>query len=264
MYLSKPCKQSQQRLGTFPPRTSHGIRDVPDVARQTTDNHHRKIQHLLLNPVDVLAIQEPLTQPGDFRLSPYMIYSSAPLLANGRSRALLLVKAGLLRNRVDLSAFSSHSAEYVAATIRVHGVEFTVVSVRLGRKKLERQPVNDPADFYFAELQRTQYHMRGSVLEDVTTSLGLEGLNDGSETFVRQGVHGSVLYLTFTPRDIAASWTVIYLNLCAARWRAQRKARRTNIAGDWQPHRKIDAKFRRHTTRMEPAMRLFWIPRKPH
>ncbi|KAG0429100.1 hypothetical protein HPB47_023964 [Ixodes persulcatus] len=43
MYLSKPCKQPQQRLGTLPPRTSHGIRDVPDVARQITDNHPRKI-----------------------------------------------------------------------------------------------------------------------------------------------------------------------------------------------------------------------------
>lgn len=43
MYLSKPCKKTQQQLGTLPPRTSHGIRDVPDVARQTTDNHHRKI-----------------------------------------------------------------------------------------------------------------------------------------------------------------------------------------------------------------------------
>ncbi|KAM7294372.1 hypothetical protein ISCGN_023878 [Ixodes scapularis] len=43
IYLSKPCKQTQQRLGTLPPRTSLGIRDVPDVARQTTDNHHRNI-----------------------------------------------------------------------------------------------------------------------------------------------------------------------------------------------------------------------------
>ncbi|KAG0433831.1 hypothetical protein HPB47_019553 [Ixodes persulcatus] len=249
IYPSKPCKHPQQRLETLPPRTSHGIRDVPDVARQTTDNHHRKIllkrrQHLLLNPVDVLAIQEPLTRPGDFRLSPYVIYSSAPALANGRSRALLLVKAGLLLSHVD------------------------------------------PSTFILRGLERTQYHMgdnritpRGSALEDVTTSLGLEALNDGSETFVRQGVHGSVLDLTFAPRDIAASWSVMadtwgsdhvpimvvsphtrtrkpapdleYLNLRAARRRAQRKARRTNIAADWQHHRKIDAKFRRHTTRLQ-------------
>ncbi|KAG0416270.1 hypothetical protein HPB47_006562 [Ixodes persulcatus] len=202
MYLSKLCKQSQQRLGTLPPRTSHGIRDVPDVARQITDNHHRKIllkrrQHLLLNPVDVLAIQEPLTQPGDSRLSPYVIYDSAPALANGRSRALLLVNAGLLHNHVDLSATT------------------------------------------WGDNRTTP---RGSTLEDVTTSLGLEALNDGPETFVRQGVHGSVLDLTFAPRDIAASWTLIadtwgsdhYLNLRAARRRAQRKARRTNIAADLQ------------------------------
>ncbi|KAG0442306.1 hypothetical protein HPB47_015737 [Ixodes persulcatus] len=316
MYLSKPCKQSQQRLGTLPPRTSHGIRDVPDVARQTTDNYHRKIllkrrQHHFLNPVDVLAIQEPLTQPGDFRL-----------------RALLLVNAGLLHNQVDLSAFSSHSAEYVAATIHVREVEFTVVSVYVAPgstavwdarilRDIARQC---PSRLLFCgdfNAHNTTWGdnrttPRGSALEDVTTTLGLEALNDGSETFVRQGVHGSVLDLTFAPRNIAASWTVIadttkkykkydvthwdlfrqhlskalehgpmndlgraitnalslstrtvslpiqrpapdleYLNLRAARRRAQRKAHRTNTAADWQHHRKIDAKFRRHTTRLQ-------------
>lgn len=301
-------------------------------------------QHLFLNPVDVLAIQEPLTQPGDFRLSPYVIYSSAPALANGRSRALLLVKAGLSHNHVDLSAFSSHSAEYVAATIRVRGVEFTVVSVYVAPgstadwdarilRDIARQC---PGRLLFCgdfNAHNTTWGdnrttPRGSALEEVTTSLGLEALNDGSETFVRQGVHGSVLDLTFAPRDIAASWTVMadtwgsdhvpimvvsphtrtrkykkyevthwdlfrqhlskalehgpmndlgtaitnalslstrtvnlpiqrpapdleYLNLRAARRRAQRKARRTNIAADWQHHRKIDAKFRRHTTRLQ-------------
>lgn len=62
-------------------------------------------QHLLLNHVDVLAIQQLLTQPGDFRLSPYVIYNSATALANGRSRARLLVNAELLHNHVDLYAF---------------------------------------------------------------------------------------------------------------------------------------------------------------
>ncbi|KAG0444799.1 hypothetical protein HPB47_013367 [Ixodes persulcatus] len=247
MYLSKPCKQSQQRLGTLPPRTSHGIRDVPDVARQTTDNYHRKIllkrrQHHFLNPVDVLAIQEPLTQPGDFRLS-------------------LTIRN--LQQCAGASKWTkpSATAEYVAATIHVREVEFTVVSVYVAPgstavwdarilRDIARQC---PSRLLFCgdfNAHNTTWGdnrttPRGSALEDVTTTLGLEALNDGSETFVRQGVHGSVLDLTFAPRNIAASWTVI------ADTRAQRKAHRTNTAADWQHHRKIDAKFRRHTTRLQ-------------
>lgn len=41
-----------------------------------------------------------------------------------------------------------------------------------------------------------------------------------------------------------------YLNLRAARRRAQRKARRTKDSNHWSIHHKIDAKFRRHTIRL--------------
>ncbi|KAG0410530.1 hypothetical protein HPB47_012336 [Ixodes persulcatus] len=116
-------------------------------------------QHLLLNPVDVLAIQEQLTQPGDFRLSPYVIYSSAPALANGRSRALLLVKAGLLHSHVDLSAFSSHSAEYVAATIHVRGAEFTVVSVAPGPDGVTYQALRNIDECHYPNLLEALNHV---------------------------------------------------------------------------------------------------------
>lgn len=48
---------------------------------------------------------------------------------------------------------------------------------------------------------------------------------------------------------------LMYLNLRAARRRAQRRARKTDDLDDWNEHRKIDAKFRRYTKRLQ---RLQW------
>ncbi|KAG0426764.1 hypothetical protein HPB47_026137 [Ixodes persulcatus] len=184
-----------------------------------------------------------------------------------------------------------------------------------------QEPMTRPGDF-----RRTT--ARGRSLECVTSSLHLEALNDGTETYVRRGVNDSVLDLSFAPPDVAANWTpqpdswgsdhipinivspnanepkyrrcrvtnwdmyrrhldsalaagplkdpiiaianalslstrtikvplwrpapdLVYLNLRAARRRAQRKARRTKDPKDWNTHHKIDAKFRRHTLRLQ-------------
>ncbi|KAG0425027.1 hypothetical protein HPB47_027784, partial [Ixodes persulcatus] len=74
-------------------------------------------QHLIHSPADVLAIQEPMTRPGDFRFFPYVIHHSTPARNGGRSRAALLVTAGLAHNPVDLSSFTTEKAEFAAATI---------------------------------------------------------------------------------------------------------------------------------------------------
>ncbi|KAG0415563.1 hypothetical protein HPB47_007264 [Ixodes persulcatus] len=105
-------------------------------------------QHLIHSPADVLAIQEPMTRPGDFRFFPYVIHHTAGPLKN---------PIIAIANALSLST----------RTIKV--------------------PLWRPAP------------------------------------------------------------DLVYLNLRAARRRAQRKARRTKDPKDWNTHHKIDAKFRRHT-----------------
>ncbi|KAG0414008.1 hypothetical protein HPB47_008833 [Ixodes persulcatus] len=301
-------------------------------------------QHLIHSPADVLAIQEPMTRPGEFRFSPYVIHHSTPARKGGRSRAALLVTAGLAHNPVDLSSFTTEKAEFAAATIEVRGELFTIISayVAPGRDNswdagdLNKIALKCPGhlmlcgDFnaHNSAWDDRRTTARGRSLECVTSSLHLEALNDGTETYVRRGVNDSVLDLSFAPPDAAANWTpqpdswgsdhipinivspnaskpkyrrcrvtnwdmyrrhldsalaagplkdpiiaianalslstrtikvplwrpapdLVYLNLRAARRRAQRKARRTKDPKDWNTHHKIDAKFRRHTLRLQ-------------
>lgn len=305
--------------------------------------------YLLSSRIDILAIQEPNTDPANCRLSPYVAYYSSTKRKDNKPRSVLFVRAGLPQSPVDLSAVSNNSAEYTAVSIRYKNVDFTVVSVYV--------PPSckwDVGELYEVK-RRSSGHLilcgdfnahnkiwgdrkntrRGSDLDSVTSSLHLEALNDGTETFVRHGVRRSVLDLTFLSPDIPADWNVqadswgsdhvpimitsklakttanqtyrevrvtnwdafrlhmdfamsgsttgdtsamiaraiqlstktirvpytrpvpdlMYLNLRAARRRAQRRARKTDDPADWTLHRKIDAKFRRYTKRLQ---RLQW------
>ncbi|KAG0443963.1 hypothetical protein HPB47_014335 [Ixodes persulcatus] len=109
-------------------------------------------QQLIHSPADVLAIQEPMTRPGDFRFFPYVIHHTA----------------GPLKD--PITAIAS-ALSLSTRTIKV--------------------PLRRPAP------------------------------------------------------------DLVYLNLRAARRRAQRKARRTKDPKDWNTHHKIDAKFRRHTLNLQ-------------
>lgn len=330
----------------------HGRRNThltcPSILQWNARGLRRRLpdlrQHLIHSPADVLAIQEPMTRPGDFRFSPYVIHHSTPARKGGRSRAALLVTAGLAHNPVDLSSFTTEKAEFAAATIEVRGELFTIISayVAPGRANswdagdLNKIALKCPGhlmlcgDFnaHNSAWGDRRTTARGRSLECVTSSLHLEALNDGTETYVRRGVNDSVLDLSFAPPDVAANWTpqpdswgsdhipinivspnaskpkyrrcrvtnwdmyrrhldralaagplkdpiiaianalslstrtikvplwrpapdLVYLNLRAARRRAQRKARRTKDPKDWNTHHKIDAKFRRHTIRLQ-------------
>ncbi|KAG0420223.1 hypothetical protein HPB47_003599, partial [Ixodes persulcatus] len=116
-------------------------------------------QHLIYSPADVLAIQEPMTRPGDFRVTNWDMY----------------------RRHLDSALAAGPLKDPIIAIANALSLSTRTIKVPLWR------PAPD----------------------------------------------------------------LVYLNLRAARRRARRKARRTKDPKDWNTHHKIDAKFRRHTLRLQ-------------
>lgn len=164
-----------------------------------------------------------MTYDGDFRLSHYVIHHSTPVRKGCRSRAALLVTAGLPHSPVDLSAFTTEKAEFVAASIRVLGNDFTVISAYVapgpnnswGAEVLCQIARQCPGHLILCGDFNAHHSVwggcrntsRGKSLDIVTSSLHLEALNDGTPSYVRRGVNDSVLDLTFASPDVAANWT---------------------------------------------------------
>lgn len=177
-------------------------------------------QHLLTNKIDILALQEPRILLEDCRLGPYVIYLSASKRNDGKSRAALFVRARIHQEPLDLSSIAKGAAENVGVTVRSRGELFSIISVYVPPnvcwdpeelreiKNVSTGHLVICGDFnahneQWGDRQTTR---RGIQLEIVTSSLQLQALNDGTETFVRPGVKQSVLDLTFASPNITAEW----------------------------------------------------------
>ncbi|KAG0421821.1 hypothetical protein HPB47_002304, partial [Ixodes persulcatus] len=109
---------------------------------------------------------------------------------------------------------------------------------------------------------------RGRLLEDVPSALGLHCLNDGVATFVRPGVEGSVLDLSFATSPVRALWSAepdswgsdhLPIKITSLEGgptthktcKAQHRALKTPKQEDIQRYRKMDRAFRKHTERLQ-------------
>lgn len=77
----------------------------------------------------VLALQENNSLPGECRISNYTEHHSKASRVNGRSKALLYVRASLQQITLDLDDLCTDIAEYAGVTVRPREEDITVVSV---------------------------------------------------------------------------------------------------------------------------------------
>lgn len=167
--------------------------------------------HLHLHSIDILALQETRVLNDEGRLAGYVGYHSKTQHRDGRSRASLYIRKDIDHSPLHLDAFTSEAAEYAAVTLRVHGVDATVVSiyVRPGTTWDPRELIQVRqhcaeivflcGDFnaHYESWGDSRSDARGEALFDVISTMKLVALNDGRETFVRPGVKNSVLDITF-------------------------------------------------------------------
>lgn len=178
-------------------------------------------QSLTNQRVDVLALQETNVLPGEVRLSPYVIYYSAAINPNGRSRVAVFVRADVHHAPLNLSDLCSPYEEYAGVTVRMGKHETTIVSAYVtpqstwNTKPLEeihkrsRGNLIICGDFnaHNETWGGTLTDARGRQIETTTTMLNLRALNDGSATFCRRGVKATTIDITLVSPEIDALWT---------------------------------------------------------
>ncbi|KAG0437761.1 hypothetical protein HPB47_017300 [Ixodes persulcatus] len=171
------------------------------VLKATKPKAPKSQGHLIHSPADVLAIQEPMTRPGDFRFFPYVIHHSTP------------ARKGAANWTPQPDSWGSDH------------IPINIVSPNASKPKYRRCRVTN-WDMYRRHLDSA---LAAGPLKDPITAIA-NALSLSTRTIK--------VPLRRPAPDL------VYLNLRAARRRAQRKARRTKDPKDWNTHHKIDAKFR--------------------
>ncbi|KAM7284254.1 hypothetical protein ISCGN_001351 [Ixodes scapularis] len=158
---------------------------------------------------------------GDMRIADHVVYASKPHVARGFPRAALLVRRELPQSEVDLNDLCTESAEFVAVTVEWKRRPLTIVSVYVAPNApwdthvLADIRVRAKGDLIVAgdfnahsqSWGDKQDSPRGRELQATVEALDLRNITSGSQTFIRPGVTGSVIDLTFTTWSLRLSAT---------------------------------------------------------
>ncbi|KAG0445176.1 hypothetical protein HPB47_018922 [Ixodes persulcatus] len=177
--------------------------------------------HLGDNSYDAVALQEPRMTAGNMRIAGHVVYASKPHVARGVPRAALLVRRELPQSEVDLNDLCTDAAEFVAVTEEGRRRPLTIVSAYVAP--------NAPSDTHVLADIRVRAKgdlivagdfnahskprgdkrdsSRGRELQATVEALDLRNITSGSQTFIRPGVTGSVIDLTFTTWSLRLSAT---------------------------------------------------------
>ncbi|KAG0417392.1 hypothetical protein HPB47_005634 [Ixodes persulcatus] len=177
--------------------------------------------HLGDNSYDAIALQEPRMTAGDMRIAGHVVYASKPHSARGFPRAALLVRRKLPQSEVDLNDLCTEGAEFVAVTVEWRRHPLTIVSAYVAPNAawdthvladIRMRAKGDlivAGDFnaHSKSWGDKQDSSRGRELQATVEALDLRNITSGSQTFIRPGVTGSVIDLTFTTWSLRLSAT---------------------------------------------------------
>lgn len=149
---------------------------------------------------------------GSIRIAGHVVYCSRPLEAGVTPRAALLVRRNLRQIEIDLSDLCSEGADFVAVKLEFGDRYLTIVSAYVAPnvpwdvhvladiRARAKGEVIIAGDFnaHSQSWGDRKDSRRGRELQAMLDRLDLRNITSGNPTFVRPGVTGSVIDLTFT------------------------------------------------------------------
>lgn len=164
------------------------------------------------NTYDALAIQEPRIQPNLLRLSDYIYYHGTPSNGSDVPKTALFVHTSHAPIELDLSDFNTDNSEFVAVEMEIAKTKLTLVccyihpsghwdpTVLVAIRARTKHAIVFAGDFnaHSETWGDSKTDQRGKNLQQTIDNMGLRNTTAGTPTFIRAGVHGSVIDLTLT------------------------------------------------------------------
>ncbi|KAG0412395.1 hypothetical protein HPB47_010470, partial [Ixodes persulcatus] len=164
-------------------------------------------KHLLDNAYNAVALQESRMSAGNMRIADHVVYASKPHVARGFPRAALLVRRELPQSEVDLNDLCTEGAEFVAAYVAPNAPWDAHLLADIRARAKGDLIVAGDFNAHSQSWGVKQDTPRGRALQATVEALDLRNITSGSQTFIRPGVTGSVIDLTFTTWSLRLSAT---------------------------------------------------------